>query len=147
MRAFRTLLTAIELLKAINMVPKHKLINKILNTRIHANLKPANYLSGLQGKTIYHKKSFSTDRYTNDVQQGFLSSLTFSTCTLTTSQPKSKKQQVNPSTDCHLLFWSSTSLNKHNREEQCIDTAIVYYLWLLMGQMKLIMLKCLSFIR
>ena len=47
---------------------------------------------------------------------------------------KSKKQQVNPLTDCHLLFSSSTSLKKHNGEEQCIETAILYYLRLLMRQ-------------
>ena len=58
----------------------------------------------------------------------------------TTGQPIGRLSFVFFCTSC----WCSTSLNKHNRDEQCIETAILYYLLLLMRQIKLITLKCLS---
>ena len=47
-----------------------------------------------------------------------------------------------------LLFfctsWSWTLLSKNNREEQCNESVFLCYFWLIMRQIKLFMLKCLS---
>ena len=68
----RTLIATIDISKAFDTVPRHTLINKILNTNIHPNFKKwlANFLSGRHGYTIHNGKSSRTKHYTNGVPQG-----------------------------------------------------------------------------
>jgi hypothetical protein len=70
--ARRTIVAAIDISKAFDTVPRHLLIDKILNTHIQSNVKKwlANYLSGRQGRTEYNGKSSRTKHYTNGVPQG-----------------------------------------------------------------------------
>ena len=70
--ATRTLLATIDISKAFDTVPRHLLINKILNTPIHSAYKKwlANYLSGRRGQTYYNGKSSRTRHYTDGVPQG-----------------------------------------------------------------------------
>ena len=70
--AYRSILTAIDISKAFDTVPRHLLIHKILNTHIHTNVKKwlANFLSGRHGYTVYNGKSSRTRHYTNGVPQG-----------------------------------------------------------------------------
>jgi len=70
--ASRTIIAAIDISKAFDTVPRHLLINKILNTPIHDSFKKwlANYLSGRSGKTIYNGKSSRTRHFTDGVPQG-----------------------------------------------------------------------------
>ena len=68
----RTLIAAIDISKAFDTVPRHILINKILDTHIHPNFKKwlANFLSGRHGHTIYNSKPSTTRPFTNGVPQG-----------------------------------------------------------------------------
>ena len=70
--AYRSILVTIDISKAFDTVPRHLLINKILNTHIHPSFKKwlANFLSGRHGFTVYNGKSSTTRRYTNGVPQG-----------------------------------------------------------------------------
>ena len=70
--ALRTLLVAIDISKAFDTVPRHILINKILNTHIHNNYKKwlANLLTGRKAHTTYNGKSSQTRHFQNGVPQG-----------------------------------------------------------------------------
>jgi hypothetical protein len=70
--ANRTVLAAVDISKAFDTVPRHKLIEKILDTTIHPNLQKwlANFLSGRQAFTTYGGKSSTMRLFPNGVPQG-----------------------------------------------------------------------------
>jgi hypothetical protein len=74
----RTILTAIDINKAFDTVPRHILINKILDTPISPNDKKiiANFLSNRTGQVIQSKHSSKTYRLYNGVPQGAILSPT-----------------------------------------------------------------------
>ena len=67
--AYRTLLT-IDISKAFDTVPRHLLIDEMLNTHIYDNVKnyfATNYVSGCQGITQYNSGSSTTRQHINEV--------------------------------------------------------------------------------
>src|SRR5215470_12727900 len=74
----RTVLTTIDINKAFDTVPRHILIDKILNTDMHTNDKKllANFLSGRAAKVTQKNSSSKTYRLFNGVPQGAILSPT-----------------------------------------------------------------------
>jgi hypothetical protein len=69
---YRTVLITIDISKAFDAIPRHLLINKIINTGAHNNTKRwlSNYLSGRQSYVEYNGKTSRTKIFPNDVPQG-----------------------------------------------------------------------------
>ena len=112
--AYRSLLIAIDISKAFDTVPRHLLINKILNTHIHPNFKKwlANFLSGRHGYTTYNGKSSRTKHYTNGTPQGAVLSPTLFNLYV---------HDIPPPTDpnTHLLSYADdvTVMSQHPKPE------------------------------
>ena len=70
--AFRTLLAAVDISKAFDTVPRHILIDKIIDTALPPNYKKwlANFLSGRQANTSWNGKRSKTRNFPNGVPQG-----------------------------------------------------------------------------
>ena len=112
--AKRTIVATIDISKAFDTVPRHLLIDKILNTHIHNNVKKwlANYLSGRHGYTIYNGKSSRTRHYTNGVPQGSVLSPT-----LFNLYMHDIPLPTHP--DVHILSYADdlTIISQHSRHE------------------------------
>ena len=67
-----TLLTTIDISKAFDAIPRHRLMDKLYNTNMHNNTKRwlANYLGGTQSRVSFNVKSSHTRNFPNRVLQG-----------------------------------------------------------------------------